>query len=174
MTSWANALEKGGFRRAIAGDRDFFAAVNAMERITENNMGLIVAGEYGTGKTCFLKAIMPYFREKPKYINLSDPDDVDRLSDRSMEFWGDNLYERNIILDDLGAEKPINDYGVLYEPAAEFIIRYYDIGKKRMIIATNLNTPQLDDRHGGRLLSRLREKCYPLHFTGKDKRQWQI
>ena len=173
--SWDEALEKHGFSKSIAGKADFNAAVKACEIMAASpNLGLIVSGKYGVGKTKLLNAIKSLMADKPAWINLGDPNDLECLTDEWMDYHCANFYKRNVILDDLGAEKPVNEYGVRSEIVADFIIRYHLQGKGRIIISTNLNTVGIDDRYGGRFLSRLKDLCVPLRFTGNDKRNWSI
>ena len=184
---WAEALERGGFRRDIAGDVDFDAAVKACElafsgamtpsRPTENEprkKGVIVSGEYGVGKSCLVRAIAAAFRFRPRIVDLADSREIGKLDEAWMDYNSENLYATNVVLDDLGAEKPQNDYGIRFERAGEFIANYHARGKGRLIISTNLTTAELDSRYGGRVLSRLKDLCVPLRLTGRDKRVWTV
>ena len=172
---WAEILENHGFMKSIAGEADFNAAVKACMIMAESpKLGLIVSGKYGVGKTKLIKAISSVMACRPIFVNLGDPNDLEKLTDEWMDYYACNLYERNVILDDLGAEKPVNEFGVRSEIVADFIIRYHLYGKGRLIISTNLNTAGVDDRYGGRVLSRLKDKCVPLRLTGNDKRNWSL
>ena len=84
----------------------------------------------------------------------------------------DEMCERNVILDDLGAENIKNEYGVKRDIVGEFICRYHTKGKGRLFITTNLRGPELLDRYGGRVVDRLKQLCVPFHMKGKSKRQW--
>ena len=171
----ALALEACGFSRAIAGEEDFNAAVKAIITTHTFNRGIIIAGEYGVGKTCLANAIVQIFgRGNFRIQSMNDPKDVDFLSEESIEFWADVVYERGVMLDDLGSEKPVNNFGVMQEVIGEFIVSYHEKGRGILIITTNLNAQELDGRYGGRVLSRLKDKCIPLRLKGKDKRQWQL
>ena len=111
---------------------------------------------------------------RPHLVNLADSREIVKLGDDWMEYYAENLYETNVVLDDLGAEKPENDYGVRFERAGEFIANYHTRGKGRLIISTNLTTAEIDSRYGGRVLSRLKDLCVPLRLTGRDKRTWSL
>ena len=191
--SWAEFLERleaHGFTREIAGEDDFNAALGAIRKMQPPKPsepsgnahpflcprlpGLIVAGKYGVGKTCLVEAITQALSLPTTEVNLANPDDLEMLDSRWMVHCSRNLYERNVILDDLGAESAVSEYGVRKEPVADFIIRYHLIGRKRLFITTNLNTEEIDARYGGRLLSRLKDLCVPLRLSGNDKRQWKL
>ena len=190
--SWAEALEKYGFKREIAGDEDFNAGVNALESLWEHyrlldeakergallvprRKGIIAAGGYGVGKTCFMDAVSKMFRKYPLYrIDLSLPDEVRKLSGDWMEYYACNLYTKHVYLDDLGAELSGNDYGVRFEAVTQFISAYHVRSKGSLFITTNLTGEEIDERYNGRILSRLKELCIPLHFKGKDKRRWLV
>ena len=174
--SWAEALERGGFRRDIAGDVDFDAAVHACELAFdgERPQGVIVSGEYGVGKSCLVRAIAAAFRYRPRIVDLADSREIGKLDEAWMDYNSENLYATNVVLDDLGAEKPQNDYGIRFERAGEFIANYHARGKGRLIISTNLTTAEIDSRYGGRVLSRLKDLCVPLRLSGRDKRTWTV
>ena len=74
----------------------------------------------------------------------------------------------------IGAERTVNEYGVRIEAAGDFIVNYHAYGAKRLFITTNLSAPEIDARYGGRVLSRLKDLCVPVRFTGKDKRTWTL
>ena len=171
-------IEANGFKREIAGENDFTAGVEAFKHMVDvaeaQTLGIIVGGEYGIGKTCYIKAVGQMLSNRPYYINLADADDVDKLTDRWMDFWCNNLYERNVILDDIGAEEHRNDYGSIIEPVTEFICNYHTRGTGRIFATTNLCSQELVERYGGRMFSRLKDLCIPVKFNGKDKRKWEI
>ena len=188
---WAEVLEKYGFKREIAGEVDFAAAVNALEELAEHyrlrneakangelivprRRGIIAAGDYGVGKTCFMDAVSKMFRPYPLYrIDLSQPAEVEKLDPRWMEYYACNLFEKHVYLDDLGAELSGNDYGVRFEPVTQFISAYHVRSKGALFITTNLTEEEIDRRYNGRILSRIKELCIPLLFSGYDKRRWE-
>ena len=171
--NWAQALERGGFLRSVAGDEDFAAAEHAFDLMSTSGKGIIVTGEYGVGKTQLARAIIANMTRPPVCVTLTDTVDTDKLSKEWIRNY--RLYSRSVFLDDLGAEKPTNEYGVITDPAADFIVNYHAHwnGASLIIITTNLTTDEIDARYGGRVLSRLKDLCVPLHLTGEDKRKWE-
>ena len=165
-------VESNGFNREVAGD-DFVPLCNAASRAfgitTPRRVGLIVTGDYGCGKTFFVKCL----RMKAHFIDLTLAETVEWLDQHGgYQSSLDEMCNRNIILDDLGAESIKNEYGVKRDIVGEFICRYHTRGKGRLFITTNLRGPELLDRYGGRVVDRLKQLCVPFHMNGKSKRKW--
>jgi len=88
------------------------------------------------------------------------------------------LYQ-SVYIDDLGAEPQRNEYGVFVDVVGDFIAKWYEYltykpSPRRMFITTNLNAEEIDERYGGRVLSRLKDIVIPLKLKGKDKRKWDL
>jgi len=162
-------LEKRGWKRAIAGNKDFEAAVRAIILTYETGKGLLVSGEYGVGKTALIKALVP-----PDAFKVQLGISIEPLKKEWQEMWAENPLEKSVFLDDLGAEPRVNEYGVKLELAADFITFWHDrhAPGKRMLITTNYNSEEMDIRYGGRLTSRLKDLCVAVRLTGEDKRKW--
>ena len=109
-------------------------------------------------------------------MRFSIQSQIETLSHECQEYFCRDLNEMSIYFDDLGAETPVNEYGIRIETVADFICEWHTLHTPgtRMIITTNLNTEGIDSRYGGRVLSRLKDLCIPLRLTGKDKRKWQM
>jgi DNA replication protein DnaC len=166
-------VEGNGFNREVAGG-DFVPLCNAASRAfgitTPRRVGLIVTGDYGCGKTFFVKCLrIP----NAHFIDLTLAETVEWLDQHGgYQTSLDEMCNRNIILDDLGAESIKNEYGVKRDIVGEFICRYHTKGKGRLFITTNLRGPELLDRYGGRVVDRLKQLCVPFHMNGKSKRKW--
>jgi len=153
----------------VAGE-DFGIAVEAFLKANERRIGLIVSGDYGCGKTSFIAATGFVTRR----INCTIPESVEGLKYSDYPDYVSGLMDENVLLDDIGAEYLTNDFGVKHDLIGDFICRYHLYGKRRLFITTNLRGPELLDRYGGRVLSRLKDLCYPVRFLGKDKRKWEL
>ena len=169
----AKIVESNGFNREVAGD-DFIPLCNATSRAfgitTPRKVGLIVTGDYGCGKTFFIKCLRI---SNAYFIDLTLSETVGWLDQHGgYQASLDEMCNRNIILDDLGAESIKNEYGVKRDIVGEFICRYHTKGKGRLFITTNLRGPELLDRYGGRVVDRLKQLCVPFHMNGKSKRKW--
>lgn len=165
--SAAEFLESRGWLKEIA-QNDFDLGVRIVDTLRNGDpkMGLILSGDYGSGKTAFVRALFkgfPFFAMPQKEAVLS-PDFTISLPD--------------IILDDIGAEHSVNEYGVHKEEFADFVVRWHaqwERGEKgRLIITTNLKEHEFERRYGGRVVSRLKDLCYTARFQGADKRTWKV
>jgi len=166
----AAALERSGWTRAVAGETDFHAAVDAfVECARYPNKGLYVCGVCGCGKTALVRAIVRRTRRQTEFIALDT--DWEYLDVKVWPNFLAGLMVCNVVLDDLGAEPPFNDFGVRRELAGEFIVRYHRCGRGRLFVTTNLGGA-LVDRYSPRVSSRLKDLCLNLHLTGPDKRAW--
>ena len=168
-------LESRGWTRRIAGDADFDAAVAAVGEMAGRGIGLVVSGEYGSGKTALVNALVQAYGE-PFRVRLALPADLQRLRPDWQEYWAANPYGQNVFLDDLGAEPMTNEYGVRLEAAGDFIVSWHELARpgRRLFVTTNLTTAEIDERYGGRVLSRLKDLCVPLRLAGPDKRKWTL
>ena len=170
-------LESNGWTRDAAGAADFSAAVAAIKAADEGRLGLLVSGGCGVGKTALVKIVAPAFGHH-RFIDLSDREEAEKMSDEWQELWGENLHEENVVLDDVGAELPANEFGIRLEPVAVFIAARHSrcLGRSpfpRLFVTTNLTAAEMDARYGGRTYSRLKDLCVPLKLTGNDKREWR-
>ena len=130
--------------------------------------GIFAFGRYGCGKTALMRAIKPLCRPV-HFVPLNDPE-IAALMDEPE--WNADAIRCSVILDDLGAESAVTDYGIKRETAAEFVVRYHQRGGGRLFVTTNLTGEEIAERYTARLTSRIKELCIPLHLTGADKRKW--
>lgn len=169
----ARSLERSGWFESIAGSEDFAAAARAVAKLTLiPRKGLFVWGAFGCGKTSLLRALTKCIQSPYKWVNLGDSEHAQYLDADNYPNWNKEACEGNIILDDLGAEATISDYGVLHEYAGEFIVRYHLRGHDRLFVTTNLSGEELQKRYTMRVCSRLKELTIPLHLKGNDKRRF--
>ena len=169
-------LERNGWTRETAGAADFDAAVGAVCAAVSAGLGIIASGPFGVGKTHLVRILAAGFGHH-RLIDLSEPSGTEMLTDRWQDLWGEDLNAENVVLDDLGAELPANEFGVRIERAADFLAarhrRFMSAETfPRLFVTTNLTSAELDARYGGRVLSRLKDLCVPLRLGGRDKREW--
>lgn len=177
----AAALEKGGFLPSVAGP-DFDRVAAAGSALASGSASaLLLTGLAGCGKTlaasilarvAFRRSELPHMDARTircaavtafaadGEIAPGVPVDCFRLAR-----CGD------ILLDDLGAETPVNVYGTPTDLVSEYLVNYCDEKKAaRCIITTNLDGKGILARYGDRIFSRLAERFAWLSFTGADKR----
>jgi DNA replication protein DnaC len=144
------------------------------------NKGLMFTGNWGTGKSIFIKGIILFIN---KYYSIdilqngiSNP--VYMLAqDMANLFKEDNVNEINkmkstsiMAIDDLGYEPvEVNHFGTKCHPFEEVLMSRYD-RKKTILLTTNLSLDQIGERYGWHIYDRLKQMTYILEFTGKSKR----
>ena len=167
-------LERAGWLREVAGECDFAAAARASAKVIANKrVGMFVWGGFGSGKTALVRAFCSKFARPPIWVSLGDQESAERLDARAWPYWNEVALGHCVVLDDLGAEATLNDFGVRRELAGEFIVRYHLRGAGRLFVTTNLGGEELEARYTMRVCSRLKDLMIPLHLKGADKRRWR-
>lgn len=159
---WESELDRRGWKREMAkGDYSLGAKIAATLE-TNPNLGLVLSGKYGAGKTAFVRAILPRARffQLPMAEGVFDPNY--------------ELPQGDVILDDVGAEHSHSEWGVKMERFADFIVKFHARPTGRLVITTNLSVEEFEARYGGRVVSRLKDLCVASRLTGGDKREWTI
>jgi len=148
------------------------------QKMKENNIGFILYGGVGIGKTYLVSCIANTLLEQ--YVPVIITSSIALLGrykkayqDKEAEvIITSNLQQADLlIIDDLGAE---NDTTWVKEKLYEIIdSRYRD--SKPTIITTNLTLEQLREKLTGddgvtRTYDRLLEMCYPIRLQGKSRR----
>lgn len=147
------------------------------EKIKETRKGIYIHGGVGVGKTHSMYAMKKYWDDNPNNQicdcwNTSDliqelRADYDRPKNEkkyTLDYLKDS--KRLLILDDLGCEK-ITDW--VLEKFYEIInTRYNHV--RPVIITSNHSIPELAEKVGDRIVSRLVEMCDIVELTGDDRR----
>jgi len=144
------------------------------DEMYRDNIGLLLWGNVGTGKTFFAACIANYL------INLGVPvlmTSFIKLTNALTGFDEDkNAYIRSLnnykllIIDDLGAERQ-SDY--MLEQVYNIIDSRYK-NQQPIIITTNLSLSEIknpSDIKYSRIYSRILEMCVPIKFDGADRRK---
>lgn len=172
-------LTDAGFKRDVAGE-DFDLICRAFATIASiPNMGLLLTGSVGSGKTFAVKAVV-----KGEIVRLTDKEDFLSLEPAIDEDTGRTVWQHvqsglDVILDDLGNEPVKSDYGVKVDVVADFILKWYTEkhergGKGRLYATTNLDAGQLTDRYGDRVTDRLFSMVCVVKLAGASKRRKPI
>lgn len=145
----------------------------------QTNIGLIFFGKAGTGKTHLAVAIARHIIEQ-KQIAARVARTVELLADIRQTFNEHDGYRAEnetdlirkfasvslLVLDDLGAEK-VSDW------VREVLYRIIDerwLEQKPMIVTTNLNLKELEERIGERIVSRIAGVCMQVEMQNRDYR----
>lgn len=161
-------MEKGSEHEEIA--RNY---VERFDEIFKNNVGLILTGDVGCGKTYLASAIANALLEKNITVKMTNFSVI--LNDMTNFEIDKSKYIENInrkellIIDDLGMER---DTAFATEHIFNIIDSRYRSGKP-LIITTNLNISALTNPQSTkdkRIYSRILEICSPIIFTGGNRR----
>ena len=138
--------------------------------------GLILAGPCGTMKTSLAVSVLRYHLDaggSGMMIPMcSLIDKLYTLRARDMaeaQGFEDRIRTtRLLVIDDLGTEN--NQQSWIMSKIDSIISDRHD-GKRATIITTNYNEDDLSQTYGGRLLDRLKSKCFYLPFVGRSERK---
>ena len=78
-------------------------------------------------------------------------------------------FVRHPIVDDVGTEPPVNDYGIRYEGFSQVMAAAED-RLKPVFASTNLTPEQIGERYGIRTLDRIGRLCRCIEFRGASLR----
>ncbi len=170
-TEWTADTQKAG--KAIA---------RWMEtRGEKSKRWLLLAGNMGTGKSVFLRAICSVIGTNMNAatgFGWATPEvwTALRLSKESSEEREKLANRAVMVIDDIGTEpRTMKDYGTETAPFAELVLQAYERAQTSdlpiLIMATNLNASELSQRYGDRVIDRLREMCEFVTFTGESFRK---
>ncbi len=151
-----------------------YSYVERWEQIKEENHGLILWGNVGTGKSYFAGCIANALMEREVSVCMTNFALI--LNDLAASYKDRNEYIARLcsfpllILDDFGMERG-TEYGL--EQVYNVIDSRYRSGKP-LIVTTNLTLEELqnpEDTPHARIYDRLMEMCTPVRFTGENFRK---
>ena len=144
------------------------------ETMREENIGYLLWGKVGTGKSYFAGCIANALMEQEVPVRMTNFSAI--LNDLTASFEGRNEYIERLcrfsllIIDDFGMERG-TEYGL--EQVYNVIDSRYRSGKP-LIVTTNLTLDSLQnpqDTAHARIYDRLLEMCAPILFTGENFRR---
>lgn len=131
-----------------------------------NGRGLLLMGGTGNGKTLMLDAIaavllveLKVFCSKVAAHEIATAEQLRKV-----------CAQRISILDDLGTETDIVDYGARKSIAEEFV-HAMEASGGLALISTNLDAQMIRSRYGERTLDRLRGGYFTINFRGESFRK---
>lgn len=148
--------------------------------------GIMLAGNFGTGKTWLLK-LFAQNRRQTYYIRTAKEIASDYQTNGADAFEKylklfenpvndvATLYQKHsgLCIDDLGAEDAKNNFGNRINVLGDLIEgRYFnELTGPLLHVSTNLTTKALEQFYGGRVKSRLREIFNLIELPGNDRRK---
>lgn len=148
--------------------------------------GIMLAGNFGTGKTWLLKLFAQnrrqtyYIRTAKEIATDYQTHGVDAFEKYLKLFVNPindvaTMFQKHsgLCIDDLGAEDAKNNYGNRINVLGDLIEgRYFnELTGHLLHVSTNLTTDALEQFYGGRVKSRLREIFNLIELPGEDRRK---
>lgn len=133
--------------------------------------GMIVQGDYGRGKSYLIKLLKD---------NGIIPFSIHSMLDIEEAVNKEGMYELNLtndkitVIEDLGVEAiKQNHYKNSFNWFEKWVLKMYEQEKpfENLIITTNLNADEIEERYTGRVRSRLAQRMNLLTLTGEDMRR---
>lgn len=128
--------------------------------------GLFIHGSVGTGKTMFFRTLRTFDGGEVAVFSMHD---ILGRSESDIREMMDDLANREVLLDDIGAEPVFNNYGVKFDILA-YIIERRMASEERTHFTTNLKKSEIKDRYGIRIIDRITEMCKSVEFSGGSNR----
>lgn len=144
------------------------------EQMYKQNMGLLLWGNVGTGKTYFAACIANALLESgipvmmTNFAKIINAMSGFAIEDKNAYIRAFNKYDL-LVIDDLGAERQ-SDY------AQEIVYSVIDARYKHncpLIITTNMTLDEVKNPKNttySRIYDRILEMCIPIHFAGESRR----
>lgn len=179
----ADFLERNGWTREVAGDYDFNLAAKAVAEFrAKPGKWLMLMGCVGVGKTHLADIIFDHLAGDKIKIDCAEDGQVDYLVGQEDAEVNGGVYssgvndylDKSIFLDDVGRESIKTHFGNTLNRVGKFLAKYYNRGKRRVIITTNFDGEALSKRFGDALFDRILDKAIVIKFTGKSKRERNI
>lgn len=134
------------------------------------NKGLMIRGVSGLGKTHLVRCLESNSLNPILCESMIDITSQVKIEGEYSLVWGN---KKILYLDDVGTEEPtINHYGTKINWFKDFIERFYlkNNNYHKLIISTNINFSEMENRYGFRVRSRLKDMFNVIDVTGKDMR----
>lgn len=141
--------------------------------------GLLLYGDCGRGKSIILTGVVPVLLAMKERMTVAiHADELSKPYDLALRTAGYDVHTTNLdyltrtaypIIDELGVEPLVNDYGEKYE-GFNRVINAAERYLRPLFISTNLTREQLLRRYGERTFDRLTRLCRPVKFEGESLR----
>lgn len=133
--------------------------------VNPERKGINFTGDPGLLKTTITQLAIPVMFYIAYKIILK-PINADEIH----ESWAIFNQSPVIIVDDIGTEPPLNDYGIKSEPFNK-LVDFCEKRSKILIITHNLKSKQISSRYGIRTIDRLDLLCKDIKIEGESLRK---
>jgi DNA replication protein DnaC len=130
--------------------------------VNTDGKGLLMAGSCGRGKSVILNGVLPLLF-RARFNKVLRP-----VAARNLHEIKE--YPVFIVVDDIGQDEIVNNYGTKVDAVEDFISEAED-KMKLLLLTSNLTGKQIRDRYGERIYDRINRLCNVVVFTGKSKRK---
>lgn len=170
----------------FAADRGFVATAEAAGiRNPSLEKGVMLAGNFGTGKTWLMKLFQKNQRQVYHLKNAKEiADDFEVDGEEAMNTYLNKIKNAfndksvfyqpfsGLCIDDLGTEDVKVHFGNRKNVLGDLIEKRYAKGNTGLFLhaTTNLTSDQLKEFYGGRVTSRMREIFNFIELSGEDRR----
>ena len=154
---------------------DYEAIIRLYEAIGKNGRGFALRGINGVGKTMAATALVRnglFEEERTRAFSMCNQGNAELLATLSgvMDYTAppNGVW---VLVDDVGVEEIISDYGVRYEAFAKAVQRIYGIRRNgtgiRLAFTTNLTEDDIERRYGVHVADRIDELVVWLAMDGR-------
>lgn len=176
VMNWARyQMGKKGHQSTPESEKALRAYVSGYNAEPPHGVGIL--GGVGVGKSFFFSAL-PLFPKQSMYSERRDEyiprrtiyaSKLASMDYRELIELIEELEDTELIIDDVGAEHTLNNYGCHIEVMCEI----FDIrtrASETTSFTTNLTIDELKARYGARFLDRVNQLCKCVSMKGKSKR----
>lgn len=145
----------------------------------DNRFMIVLDGSTATGKTTLMTAMRQtlWWLSENRLVsddvslNIYDATAISNLRDSTREWYNLMNWPSYLGIEDLGCEPAeILRWGNPLYPVRELITERYKL-RLPMVVSTNLDSDQLREHLGLRIVSRMNEMAYYIHFENEDFRK---
>ena len=125
--------------------------------------GLFLIGNCGRGKSVILTGVLPliFNAKKGKILKPIASRKLHQVTEYKTPF---------IVIDDIGTEEIINDYGTKIDAVENAIFEAED-DLKLLLLTSNLDASSIKQRYGERIYDRIKRLCLVVFMKGESLRK---
>ena len=125
--------------------------------------GLFLIGNCGRGKSVILTGVIPliFNAKKGKILKPIPARKLHTITEYKTPF---------IVVDDIGTEEIVNDYGTKIDAVENAIFEAED-DLKLLLLTSNLDASSIKERYGDRIYDRIRRLCKVVFMKGDSLRK---
>ena len=142
--------------------------------------GLLLMGDCGRGKSIIISGIIPVLlRIKNRYVRVIHSQELTKPIPNVIIYSYGQRPDTNLdyllkthfpIIDEVGVESMVNDYGEKSE-GFNLVMNAAERYHRHLFVTTNLTVEQLLERYGERTIDRLNHLCRVVEFKGDSLRK---